>query len=53
METVQRLWVPESPVNQSVKLDCLKIAAASKGRPAQILKTAQQMYAWVVDGQKR
>lgn len=49
-ENVQRLWTPESPVNQSLKLECLKLACsgAIRNDPKDILPAAQAMFDWLI-----
>lgn len=48
-ENVQRLWTPEKPENQTLKLECLKIAnsGALKANASEILPEAQKMYEWL------
>lgn len=53
MAEPQKLWVPEQPQNQAVKLDCLRIASAKSKDADQVLKMAKAMYAWVTDGNKQ
>lgn len=64
MAEPQKLWVPESPKNQEVKLECLRIAAglyadkaagpAAVGPAAQpaALECAKALYEWVTEGKK-
>lgn len=50
-ENVQRLWTPEKPENQGLKLECLKIASggALKANASEILPEAQKMYEWLTN----
>ena len=53
---VRKLWVPEQPENQNIKLECLRIASvmfAGSGQSQRVMLKAQEFYNWIVTQGKK